>query len=250
MADQVFDTPTQPFELPSKGILYAEGNPLASGIIELNLPSAAHEDILTNRNYINQGIVIDKFLQAIIASKINYDDLLIGDKNAVLIASRILAYGNEYSFSYTNGGDTEKVTIDLSKLKDKEVDLSGVKKGINEFVFDLPLSKVQVTYKLLTHKDEQAIEAEIKGLQKISKNISVESTTRLSYSILAVNGNRDQKAVRDFVKTMPMRDSMALKKEMSSRMPDIDMTFDFTKKDGEVVEGLTIPMTVDFFWPQ
>lgn len=250
MSQQVFDTPTNPFELPSKGMFYPVDNPLATGVIELHSPSAVHEDILTNKNYITQGIVIDKFLQAIIATKINYDDLLIGDKNAVLIASRILAYGNEYSFSYTQGGETETVTVDLSKLADKEIDFSKATKGVNEFTYVLPLSKAQITYKLLTHKDENAIDAEIKGLLRVNKNISADSTTRLNYCIIAVNGNRDQKTIRDFVKVMPMRDSMSLKKEMTANMPDINMTFDFMRKNGEVVEGLTIPMTVDFFWPQ
>lgn len=250
MAEQQLQTPTQPFELPSKGLLYPEGNPLSSGIIELYMPSAMHEDILTNRNYINQGIVIDKFLQAIIATKINYDDLLIGDKNAVLIASRILAYGNDYTFTYSDSNESQSVTVDLSKLDNKAVDESRITKGVNEFTFLLPLSNVEVIYKLLTHRDEQAIEAEIKGLQKVNKNISVESTTRLNHSIISVNGNRDQKTIRDFVKTIPMRDSKALKQDMISMMPDIDMSFEFIRKDGEVVEGLTIPMTVDFFWPK
>jgi len=114
---ELMNVPTQPLDLPSKGLLYPEGSPLSSGQVELYLPTAMHEDILTNRNFIQQGVVIDKFLQAIIASKIDYNDLLIGDKNAIMIGARILAYGSNYTFRYTPAGsiNSEDITVDLSK---------------------------------------------------------------------------------------------------------------------------------------
>ena len=251
MSKQVFSTPTQPLDLPSKGLVYPESSPLSSGIIDLYLPTAMHEDILTNRNYIQQGIVLDKFLQSVIATDINYDDLITGDKNAILIASRILAYGSKYSFKHTddNQRQSEVITVDLSDLKNKELDWSVFRKGINEFEFELPMTKAIVDFKLLTTKDDQKIEAELAGLRKVNKNISADVTVKLYYSIIGVNGNKDQKTIRDFVKSMPMRDSQELRKYMVSVSPDIDMKIDFTKSNGEVVEGLNLPMTVDFFWP-
>jgi hypothetical protein len=249
---QVFKTPTQPLDLPSKGLLYPETSPLSSGIVDLYLPTALHEDILTNRNYIQQGVVLDKFLQSIIASKVNYDELLVGDKNAILVGARILAYGSKYTFKYIDPVTKvqEDVTVDLADLKDKEVDWSLFTKGVNEFDFLLPMSKATITFKLLSHKDENNIEGELKGLQKINKNVTSDITVRLYHTIVAVNGNRDQKQIRDFVKAMPMRDSQELRKYMSTISPDIDMKFDFVRGNGEVVEGLTLPMTVDFFWPE
>jgi len=248
---ELMDVPTQTLDLPSKGLLYPESNPLSSGKVELYLPTAMHEDILTNRNFIQQGVVLDKFLQAIIASKIDYNELLSGDKNAIMIGARILAYGSQYSFRYTAPGSTvsEEVTVDLSQLKEKEIDWSSVKKGKNEFDIELSLSKQLVTYKILSHKDEAAIEAEIKGLQKINKNLSSEVTVRLSHSIVAVNGDRDKKVIRDFVRNMPIKDSHELKRAILNNTPDIVMKFDFTTSNGEVVEGLNMPMTIDFFWP-
>lgn len=251
MSDLI-NVPTQTLDLPSKGLLYPESSPLSSGQIELYLPTAMHEDILTNRNFIQQGTVIDKFLQAIIASKVDYNELLVGDKNAIMVGARILAYGSKYSFKYTDpsSNQSEEVSIDLSELKEKELDWDSIKKGQNEFDYQLPMSKQLVTYKIQTHKDESAIEAELKGLQKVNKNMSAEITVRLAHSIMAVNGDRDKKAIRDFIKAMPMRDSQDLRKHMTSSTPDIVMKFDFTRKNGEVVEGLSIPMTVDFFWPE
>ena len=250
--NQVFKTPTQPLDLPSKGKLYPASSPLSSGQVELYLPTAYHEDILTNRNYIQQGIVIDKFLQAIIASKIDYNELLVGDKNAIMVGARILAYSSNYTFSYTDptSRETESVTVDLSQLKEKEIDWSLITEGVNEFDFTLPMSKVTVTFKVLTHKDESNIESELNGMKKISKNMSGDVTIRLANSIVAINGVRDQKNIRDFAKNMPMQDSQALRRYIASVTPDILMKFDFTTQSGEVVEGLNIPMTVDFFWPE
>lgn len=248
---ELMNVPTQTLDLPSKGLLYPESSPLSSGKVDLYMPTAMHEDILTNRNFIQQGVVIDKFLQAVIASKIDYNDLLVGDKNAIMIGARILAYGSKYTFKYTDptSRDSEEMTVDLSELKEKEIDWDTIKKGQNEFEYQLPLSKQLITYKILCHKDEAAIEAEIKGLQKVNKNMSAETTIRLAQSIVAVNGDRDRKVVRDFVRSMPMRDSQDLRRHIIESTPDIVMKFDMTRKNGEVVEGLTIPMTVDFFWP-
>jgi hypothetical protein len=145
---------------------------------------------------------------------------------------------------------SEDVTVDLSLLKEKEINWDQVKKGKNEFDFQLPMSGKLITYKINTHKDEMAIEAEVKGLQKINKNLSSDVTVRLSHSIVAVDGDRDKKIIRDFVKAMPIRDSQELKKQITSNTPDIVMKFDFVLSNGEVVEGLNIPMTVDFFWPE
>jgi len=93
-----FNLPTETIELPSKGLLYSEDNILSNGTIEIKYMTAKEEDILTNQNYIQNGTVIDKLLQSLIVTKINYNDLLVGDKNAIMIAARILGYGAEYKF--------------------------------------------------------------------------------------------------------------------------------------------------------
>ena len=112
--------PTETVELPSKGLLYSKDNPLSSGTIEMKYMTAKEEDILSNSSYIKNGTVIDKLLQSLIVSDIKYDDLLIGDKNAVLIAARVLGYGKDYEF---NIGDESHV-VDLTKLENKKIDES------------------------------------------------------------------------------------------------------------------------------
>ena len=127
--------PTETVSLPSKGLLYPETSPLAKGQIEMKYMTAKEEDILSNANYIRQGTVIDKLLQALIVTPIDYNELLIGDKNAILIAARVLGYGKDYAFKYMNkNGQEVETIIDLSKLEDKVVDESLFKRGSNEIL--------------------------------------------------------------------------------------------------------------------
>ena len=242
--DKTSKFPSEIVELPSKGLLYSEDSPLSSGKIEMKYMTAKEEDILTNQNYIEKGVVIDKLLQALIINKdIQYNDLLIGDKNALLIAARVLGYGKDYEFNY---GDTKEV-IDLTKLKEKEFDIKSFKAGKNEFKFTLPTTGVELTYKLLTHGDESKISREITGLKKINKDASPDLSTRLKYMITAVDGNGDTKTIREFVDNQFLaRDSREFRKHIEKISPDVDMKF-YPENGPE--EGVTIPIGVTFLWP-
>jgi len=235
--------PTEMVELPSKGLLYPKDSPLASGTIEMKYMTAREEDILTNQNYIQQGTVIDKLLQSLIVTPINYGDLLTGDKNAILIASRILGYGKDYEFSY--GGEMQ--TVDLSEIKPKELDEALLKSGKNEFTFTTPATGTNITFKLLTHADEQAIEQEVKGLKKLYKDIAPELTTRLKRMITSVEGDRESKTVRDFVDNhLLARDSRAFREYIKKIQPDVDLKF--FPEDGPS-GGVDIPIGITFLWP-
>ena len=242
--------PTEIVTLPSKGLLYSKESPLSKGEIEMKYMTAREEDILTNSNFIKNGTVIDKLLQALIITKIDYDELLVGDKNAILIAARILGYGADYSFKYTDErGNEINTTVNLSELKEKEIDESLYKAGINEFTFNLPKSANVITFKLLTHGDEKKIEAEIKGLQKINPNSSSDVTTRMKYMITSINGDREAKAVRDFVDNYLLApDARALREYYAKVQPDIDLKF-IPEDENYTGEGIAIPISLSFFWP-
>lgn len=245
-----FTLPTEIIDLPSKGKVYEVANPLSAGSVEMKYMTAREEDILTNVNLLRQGLAIERMLQSLIKSPIKYEDLLLGDRNALLIAARILAYGSQYTFEFTDQ-DTdvkEQVTIDLQELKHKTVDYS-LYNNKNEFFFELPMSKNTVSFKLLTIEDEKKIDAEIKGMKKVSNIQAGELTTRLKFQILSVNSSYDQKSVRDFVDNYLLaKDSQALRAHIASITPDIDLTVNFTLQSGrEVTESL--PLTADFFFP-
>ena len=234
--------PTEMVDLPSKGLLYPEDSPLRSGQIEMKYMTAKEEDILTNQAYINKGTVLDELLKSLIITEgIDVKDLIVGDKNAVLVAARVLGYGKDYTFTY----DGEEQTVDLSQLDNKFFDESSITPGKNEFDFTLPNSGTQITYKLLTGHDESKINRELEGLKKINKNASPELTTRLKYLITSVNGDPTPKTIREFVDTYLLAmDSRALREHIRNHQPDVDMNVVLDNGEEAIV-----PININFFWP-
>jgi hypothetical protein len=244
MADYKF--PTEMVDLPSKGYFYVDGHPLSSGKVEVKYMTAKEEDILTSQNLIQQGVVIDKLLESLIIDKsVKLDDMLIGDKNAIMVAARILGYGKDYEFTY----DGVEQTVDLSILEPEKIDFSKFTKGQNLFNFKLPNSEREITFKLLTGGDEKNIAAEVKAKEKVSKEQSFELTTRLKNMIISVDGKSDKAYINNFVDNEFLSiDSLAFREYLTSITPDVDMTtkvVDSTGKESEV----TIPVTLRFFWP-
>ena len=204
--------------------------------------TAKEEDILSNQAYIQKGIVLDKLLQSLIVDKnINYDDLIVGDKNALFMAARILGYGKDYSFEY-NGME---YTVDLSTLDSRPFDENSITQGINESHFTLPSTNTPITYKMLTGHDEKKIDRELAGLKRLDKMSSAELSTRMKYMITSVGGDEDTKTIREFVDNYLLaKDSRALREHMRDTQPDVDMTY--VLDSGEEV---TIPIGLNFFWP-
>ena len=240
--------PTEVIDLPSGGKVYPEGSPLRSGQIELKYMTAKEEDILTSQNLIKKGIVLDKLLTSLIVDKsINIDDLILGDKNAVLVAARILAYGPEYVTEVTNPNTNEKHSVEFNLADCPFKNVPDDKINSNEFSLELPVCKANITFKLLTGVEEKQIINELKSKKKLGGNISTEMTTRLRYCLTSVNGDSDIQTINSFVENLLSRDSLFLRKQMTAVAPDIDMIQE-VEMEGEMVE-VDIPLTIEFFWP-
>ena len=246
MKKQEQQFPTENVTLPSKGLFYPKDSPLKSGTIEMKYMTAREEDILTNQNYLEDGVVIDKLLQSLIVTpSVNYNDLLIGDKNALLVASRILGYGADYEFEYRG----ERIEVDLTTIKDKNINEDLVINSNNEFTFTLPTAKKDITFKFLTHGDEEKIKKEIDGLKKLDKKSDKSLSTRLKHVILSVDGDYEQKTIRNFVDYQLLaRDSRALRKYIKEIQPDVDLVFEYTDGAGKS-RDVDSPIGVNFFWP-
>ena len=244
MAEYKF--PTEVVDLPSKGLLYPKDSPLSSGQIEIKYMTAKEEDILTSANLIKKGIVVEKLIEALIVDKsIKSNELLIGDKNAVLIASRILAYGKEYEVEIAG----QRVEVDLTQLSDNKLDESLVVDGKNEFEFELPATKRKLTFKLLTSGVEKEIEKEIEGYRKVGDGIGYDLTTRLKSQIISVDGDDKKTTINNFVDNEFLsRDSIAFREYLNKISPDVDMTSTYIDSDG-IEKEFTVPMTVTFLWP-
>jgi len=248
--------PTETIELPSKGLVYPEDSPLSTGKIEMKYMTAKEEDILTSQNLIKKGLVIDALLKSLIVTPINYNDLVVGDKNAIMIAARILGYGADYpvEIECPACGEKNKLTVNLTELVEKEIDETKFVPGQNNFTFVLPVSKKTITWKLLTHGDEGKITTTVKSTKKrrLSSNVNPEMSTRFKYMITSVDGDETVKAIHDFVDTEFLsRDTLAFRKEIEQTSPDIDMSFYFqcSECDHEITD-MQVPMTVEFFWPR
>ena len=248
--------PTEIINLPSQGLLYPEDNPLSSGKIEMKYMTAKEEDILTSQNLIKKGLVIDQLLRSLIVSPINYNDLLVGDKNAIMVAARVLGYGGEYPVEITcpECGTKSKIEVNLTELKDKPIDPKNYTKGQNRFTTVLPASKRTIEWKLLTHSDEAKVAEMTKSIKKRSlvKTVDPQMSTRFKNMILSVDNDETQATINKFVdQEFLSRDTMFLRKEIEKLSPDIDMTFDFECPEcGHEVPNQQIPMNVQFFWPR
>tara|TARA_R100000008_G_scaffold86332_1_gene78955 strand:+ start:210 stop:962 length:753 start_codon:yes stop_codon:yes gene_type:complete len=240
--------PTEVIDLPSEGKLYPKEHPLSSGKIELKYMTAKEEDILTSQNLIKKGLAVEKLLDSLIVTEgVNINDLLLGDKNAVMVATRVLAYGSEYTCEVINPNTSEAFehTFSLADCPFKKVpqDVSE-----NKFNFELPVSKINVEFKILTGKEEKLIDTELTRIKKVGSDITPELTTRLRHVITSVDGDDTPATINNFAQNMLARDSLSLRQEIQRISPDIELKQN-VEIGGDVVE-VNIPLTTEFFWPK
>ena len=241
--------PTEVIDLPSGGKVYIKDSPLSSGKLELKYMTTREEDILMSENLIKKGVVIDKLLDSLIVTKgVKQQDLVLGDKNAVLVAARILAYGPEYTAEVTNPKNQEETvnhTFDLSQCPFKELS-KDVDYTDNSFNYTTDIGKNKIKFKLLTGVEEALIEKDLK--QSAKYGYSTDITTRLRYTITEVDGDSKPETITEFAQNLLARDSIALRNYIQEISPDIDLTSEI-EIGGETV-SVSIPLTVAFFWPR
>ena len=244
------DFPTEVIDLPSKGLLYPENHPLASGTIEMKYMTAKEEDILASQNLIKQGVVIDKLLESMIITPVSFNDLMMGDKNAILIAARVLGYGKNYEFEYNCPKCDEKTkhSTDLTTFEDKVFDESLITPNTNEFSFVLPNSNRTIKFRLISHGLDNTITKEIKAKSKAGTSADV--TTRMAHIITSVDNNSETAHIRNFVNNELFAvDSRALRDHIKEITPDVDTTIDLDCQYCGHHTEQEMPIDVGFFWP-
>ena len=246
-----YDFPTEVITLPSEGKCYPEDHPLSSGELEIKYMTAKEEEILASQNLISKGVVLDKLFESIIADKkINIDDIIIGDKNAIVLATRILGYGPEYKIQVPSIEGQTEIQIDLSKVQTKDVDLDKLnRENIYEWV--TPVGKNVIKWRMLTHGDEKMIDTDVRAMNRLNKDgASAELTTRYRYMIKSVDGKEDTKSIVDFVNNKFLaRDTRAFRTHIKELHPDMKMEFEYDNPNSGEKEMTPIPMGVGFFWP-
>lgn len=248
-----FAIPTDFVSLPSMGKVYPPTSALhKKEQVQIRHLTAADEDILTSRSLLRTGKAVDVLLQnCIIDKNIKVDELLTGDKNAILTYLRVTGYGPDYevNLSCPSCSEEKKNNFDLSKLEMNILSIRPVSDGENAFPFKMP-SGVEIVFKFLNNSEEREINDVQEKIKKatnspVDKNI----TTRLKASIISVNGSSDYKVINEYVDMMPVMDSRAIRKYMDDNNPDLIMKQDYTCTSCGYEEEVDIPVTVSFFWP-
>ena len=243
--------PTEVVDLPSKGLVYPEGHPLASGKIEIKYMTAREEDILTSVNLIQDGTVIDELLKSVVVTKVDFNDVIIGDKNAIMLATRILGYGKEYKAEVTckNCGAKEDTDFDLTVYKYKDIDESKFSND-NKFEYELPNSKRKIEFKLLTQGDEANVVKEIQRQRDAGIKAIGEITTRLRHQLISVDGNSESETITNFINNEFFAvDSRAFREHYANLSPDVDFKTHFGCAACGTVQDIELPIQTNFFWP-
>lgn len=252
--DQAFVPPATAVPLPSAGKIYPPGNPLhGKELVEIKAMTAKEEDILTSRALIKQGKVLDVLLKSCVVDKtVDVDGMLSGDRNAALIAIRITGYGQQYTVDVTCPvcDEKSKHTFDLATLPIKRIGAEPVSPGTNEFSFVLPVSRKEVTFKLLTGADERELATILDRTKKSGGLVESLVTTRIFQQLLSVAGERDRNKISAMVRHMPARDSRELRRYMDQVAPGVDMKQVFACPACNEESEVDVPMGTEFFWPE
>tara|TARA_R110002012_G_scaffold10463_3_gene47862 strand:+ start:912 stop:1754 length:843 start_codon:yes stop_codon:yes gene_type:complete len=248
-----FVNPTEFVELPSQGVYYPEGHPLHNQtVIEIKHMTAKEEDILTSEALLKNELAVDRLLESVIINPaVKVGDLLLGDKNAILIASRVTGFGPFYDVEAAcpSCKRSSAYTFDLTELKPRTVDLPDTvtDEGGGIFSFELPVSQVRIYVRLLTSRDEKKIANLL--INKNGKGASNPVTGLLKSIVVQANEHTALPTVHQFVEMMPLPDVKHLRTTYEGLKPDLDLRFDFIcplcNEEGKV----GMPMTAAFFWP-
>jgi len=250
-----FEVPTQFVPLPSEGKLYNTSSNLHDQEhVEIRVMTAKDEDILTSPTLIKKGVVIDRLLQNVLIDKaININEMIRGDRDALLISLRITGYGANYETAITCPicDSNFEHTFDLSQIPIKRLEIEPLESYTNQFSYVLPISNKEVICKFLTAADENEMVTSQKK-RKASLKVDVDNliTLRLIHSILAIDGVTDRGNIAKFVRNMPAQDSLGLRTFLDENEPRAEMKQIIECTECGDTTEVAIPMAVEFLWPK
>jgi rubredoxin len=253
-----WSAPTEMVQLPSGGRFYPEGHPLHNNdTLEIRYMTAKEEDILTSQSLIKSGLAVDRMLENLIVDKrIMLNTLLLGDKNALIVASRVTGYGPEYTTNVTCPSCTavsrHEFDLEAGRINDFEAAMTEYNATLtddNRLQLTLPFSGVEVTCRFLTGQDEIN---DFKRNKKRSKNTRGNSTLTDMFNqiIVSVNSSTSSEDITGFAKNMPARDSIYLRSFYAAATPNLDLSQNFECGECGYEADVEVPLTVDFLWPK
>ena len=255
-----YAVPTEIVDLPSKGKFYQQDHPLhGKDSIEIRHMTAKDEDILTNASLVRKGIVLDRLLESVIMDKsIRPSDLLICDKSALIVATRVNAYGEDYSVKIPcmSCGAVSDYEFDLNeaaKVSDferathQQDDVRLTENGT--FLMTLLRTKAVVEVRPLDGTDEQTV-AKTNNMRAKNNLPPLGITDQMKLFIQSVNSNEDIGLISDFVDNMPASDSLYMRSKYATIMPSFELVQNWSCNACNYEQALEVPFTSDFFWPK
>lgn len=249
-----FVVPTEFVELPSQGRFYPEGHPLrGQDSIEIRQMTAKEEDMLTSRTLLKKGVALDRVIASLIIDKsIDPDSLVVGDRNAIIIATRVSGYGNIYEtkVSCPNCGTKQDYSFDLNHANiydgSDARDLGVQTNHDGTFNVSLPHTGVDVRFRLLNGRDEKMF---VNGMQSDKKAKSEKNITRqLAAIVVSLNGDTSMQAKQYFIENVPSIDSRHLRLAYRLAAPNVDLTQQFVCGECSHEQEMEVPLSADFFW--
>lgn len=248
-----FEIPVETIPLPTNGVIYPAESALCNQeTLDIRAMTAREEDILTSRALIKKGTVITHLIKSCLINKaVDVDEMIVGDRNAVMTALRVTGYGSEYTTEVNcpHCSEKSKQEFQLTDLPIKRLEINPVAEGANLFEFKLPLCKKTVHFKFLTGADETNLSIMMERAKKQGALSESLITTRLQHQLVAVNGVKDKSKINMFIRNMPARDSLALRKYIDKHEPGLDMNTWIDCPHCMESSEVQLPMGASFFWP-
>ena len=250
-----WEIPVEAIPVPSAGILYNPDTTLYnSKTLKIKAMTAHEEDILSSPALLREGTAVDYVIKSCLIDKsINIDDLLVGDKNALMVSIRITGYGNKYNISPSceNCNKTNKLEFDLSSLEINRLQIEPIEKGKNAFLFELPVTKKKVIFKFLSVGEQRERDTRSEFFEKnVTQGVKKTITSFLEHSIVSIEGVTDKNKIQHFVRNMPAYDSKSLRNFIVENEPGLDMTHDWECKFCNHANSNSLAITAEFFWPR
>lgn len=250
-----WEIPVEAIPIPSSGVLYDPNSTLYnSQTLKIKAMTAHEEDILSSPALLKEGSAVDHVIKSCLIDKtINVNDMLAGDKNALMVSIRITGYGNKYNISPNceNCDKLNKIEFDLSSLGINRLKIDPVEKGKNAFIYELPVTKKKVIFKFLTVGDQKEREIKESFYEKnISQGVKKTVTSFLEHSIISIEGITDKNKIQHFVRNMPAFDSKSLRNYIIDNEPGLEMTHDWECKFCNHANNSNLAITAEFFWPR
>jgi hypothetical protein len=249
-----FVVPTEFVELPSQGRFYPESHPLhGQDSIEIRQMTAKEEDMLTSRTLLKKGVALDRVISSLIVNKaIDPDSLFVGDRNAIIVATRVSGYGNIYETKVTcpNCSTTQEYSFDLNQANiydgSEARDLGVQTNDDGTFNVTLPRTGVDVQFRLLNGRDEKSF---LSGLQSDKKTKTEKNITRqIAAIVVSLNGDSSMQAKQYFIDNVPSIDSRHLRLAYRLAAPNVDLTQHFECVECSHEQDMEVPLSADFFW--